>query len=200
MHPGSSDATLILTPNKSLTWKQSKLVFLFFAGALGLVTVYFSLMGAWLVIPFTGLELLVLGTGIYLQCHWAHQKQTIHVGRNSVRVTGWRKGEQPVSFPLHWFQIKLLKHRNGWYPSRLIVGSHGRFIEIGSYLIDEEREHAAEQLRSAVDASKSRYFREAANDDADLSSKPAVLSLNPGERGAAADQEKRRRVGNASQL
>lgn len=200
MHPGSSDATLILKPNKSLSWKQSKLVFLFFAGALFLVSLYFTLIGAWLVIPFTGLELLVLGIGIYLQCHWAEQKHTIEIDSDSVRVSGWRKGEQPISFPLHWFQVKLLRNRNDWYPSRLIVGSHGRFVEVGSYLVDEEREHAAEQLRSAVDASRARYFRDAANDAAESRNNRAILSIKPGDRCAAGDKEKRRRVGNASQL
>ena len=36
------------------------------------------------------------------------------------------------------------------YPSRLTIRSHGRAVEIGSYLADKERENLALELRQAM--------------------------------------------------
>lgn len=180
VHPGNGDAVLTLKPNKSLSWKQTKLVFLFFACCLFALTLYFVLHGAWLVIPFTGLELLVLGMGLYLQSCWAAQKQIITVDDREVRISSERRGELPLSFPLHWFQIKLLSNSQSWYPNRLIVGSHGRFIEIGSYLVEEERERVAEQLHRLVKEAKTTGISRRMVDAAPDRDNPAIVTAGTG--------------------
>jgi len=40
--------------------------------------------------------------------------------------------------------------RNGWYPPRLIIRSHGREVEVGARINQEERERVAAQLRTAL--------------------------------------------------
>lgn len=199
-YPGTSGAVFRLAPNSSLSWKQSKLLFLFFAGVLSVVSLYFSLMGAWLVLPFAGLELAVLGVGLYLQCRWSAQEQIIELAGDSIRISSGRRNRSTVLFPLHWFQIKLQRNRHHWYPSRLIVGSHGRFLEIGRYLVEEERERVAEQLQSAVDASRSRHRYRAHEALPSMKKIRSTLSADNQDRRNAKKNDRRRRVGNASQL
>ena len=73
---GRPSDVLVIQPNRSLSWSTTKGVFVFFALCLGLVAGYFYSLGAWLVIPFAGLELLIIGLGLYLQCCRAHQKDS----------------------------------------------------------------------------------------------------------------------------
>ncbi len=146
----SHNTFLLIQPNRNLSWNKTKLVFLFLALCLCAVAWYFFSLGAWLVVPFVGLELLVIGFGLYLQCCHAHQQQVIQIDDNSISIGSGRNGAQQACFPKAWSKIVQTRDPNGWYPSRLFIGSHGKFIEIGKYLIESERDTLAENLRCAI--------------------------------------------------
>ena len=144
------DAVLVIQPNKSLSWNQTKLVILFLGLCVTAIACYFLSLGAWLVVPFAGLELLVIGLGFYLQCCHAHKRQVIKVGNDEISFSDNRKSAQQVRFPRAWLKIIHTHDPHGWYPSRLFIGSHGKFIEIGEYLIESERKMLANHLRCAI--------------------------------------------------
>ncbi len=144
------DTILVVQPNRNLSWNSTKLVFLFLALCLTAVAYYFYSLGAWLVIPFAGLELLVIGLGLYLQCCHAHQQQVIQIKDNVVSVQDGRNGRQQICYPKAWLEIVQIHDPKEWYPSRLLIGAHGRFIEIGKFLIDSERDSLADNLRRAI--------------------------------------------------
>ena len=141
---------LVIQPNRNLTWNKTKLVFLFLALCLTTTAYYFYSLGAWLVIPFTGLELLVIGLGLYLQCCHAHQQHVIQIDSDTISIRSGRDGAQQACFPKAWSKIVQTRDPKGWYPSRLFIGSHGQFIEIGKYLIESERDTLADNLRCAI--------------------------------------------------
>ena len=146
-----SDGTVwVVEPNRNLTWRNTKLVFLFLALCLITVTGYFASLGAWLVIPFTGFEILVIGLGLYLHCCRSHRRQIIRIDEASVSISNGRQDAQPTRFPKAWSRIVHTRDPKGWYPSRLFIGSHGRFIEIGKFLIESERDSLADHLRCAI--------------------------------------------------
>jgi uncharacterized membrane protein len=144
------DALVVIQPNRNLSWDKTKLVFLFLAFCLTAIACYFLSLGTWLVVPFACLEMLVIGCGLYLQCCHAHQQQVIKIDANSLSITDSRARTQPVSFPGAWLKIVQTCDPKGWYPSRLFIGSHGRFREIGKYLIESERNVLANNLRCAI--------------------------------------------------
>lgn len=143
-------AVLVIQPNRNLSWQKTKLVFLFLALCLIAVACYFTSLGAWLVIPFTGLELLLIGVGLYLQCCHAHQQQIIQIDDSTISVSNGGKGAQQTCFPKAWSKIVQTHDPKGWYPSRLFIGAQGQFIEIGKFLIDSERDTLADNLRCAI--------------------------------------------------
>lgn len=144
------DAVLVIQPNKNLSWNQTKLLFLFLGLCLTAVACYFLSLGAWLVVPFAGLELLVIGLGLYMQCCHSHKQQVIEIGAEDITISDGREKTQPASFPRAWLKIVQTRDPHGWYPSRLFIGSHGKFIEIGEYLIESERNMLANNLRCAI--------------------------------------------------
>ncbi|MCP3868879.1 MAG: DUF2244 domain-containing protein [Gammaproteobacteria bacterium] len=148
--PENNRATFVIKPNCSLTWKQAKRVFLFLTACLVAVGMYFFQIGAWLVLPFTGLEIGLVGFAIYKQFERASRRQVIEIENDMLWVSNGAKNCNRISFPIAWLQIRLNKGPRSWYPSRLLVGSHGRFVEIGRSLIESEREILAEDLRCAV--------------------------------------------------
>jgi uncharacterized membrane protein len=147
-----SDASVVvIQPNRNLSWKQSKCLFLFLAGCIGLVSLYFISLGAWLVLPFTGLEILLVGIAIYCQSCRAHAQETIRIDTTHVRISDSRNRRSEKCFHKAWLKIIQNHDPKGWYPSRLLIGSHGEFIEIGKNLLEEDREMLATNLRNAIE-------------------------------------------------
>jgi uncharacterized membrane protein len=148
---GSDEAVLVVHPNRSLSWNQSKWLFLFLAFCISLVGLYFLSLGAWLVLPFTGLEILIAGVAIYCQSCCAHRKEVIHIDATHVRVSDNRNRQAEKCFHTAWLKIIQRHDPKGWYPSRLLIGSHGEFIEVGKNLLEEEREMLANNLKNAIE-------------------------------------------------
>ncbi|MEN8213628.1 MAG: DUF2244 domain-containing protein [Pseudomonadota bacterium] len=147
---GRQDAVFVIQPNRNLSWSSVKLLFLFLALCLAAVAGYFVSLGAWLVVPFAGLELLAIGFGFYFHCCHAHRQQLIRVDADSISITDGREGVQQTCFPRAWSKIVQTRDPEGWYPSRLFIGAHGKFIEIGEYLIESERDTLANNLRCTI--------------------------------------------------
>jgi uncharacterized membrane protein len=146
---GAPCAVLVVQPNRNLSWKTTKRIFLFMTSCLTAVACYFASIGAWLVVPFVGLELLVIGLGLYLQCLSAHQRQIIQIRQETLLLMDC-KGRQIASFPRAWLRVVQTRDPKDWYPSRLLIGSHGRYVEIGKNLVENERNTLADNLRCAL--------------------------------------------------
>jgi uncharacterized membrane protein len=144
------DAVWLIQPNRNLSWQKTKLAFLLLGFCIAAVAIYFASLGAWLVVPFAGLELLLLGIALYLQCCHAHQQQVIKIDADTVSICDGRREKVEASYPRAWSRVVQTRDPRGWYPSRLFIGAHGRFIEIGSYLIESERDLLADNLRCAL--------------------------------------------------
>jgi len=148
---GSSNTVLIVESNRNLTWQASKVLFLFLAGCIACVSLYFAMLGAWLVLPFTGLEILIAGSAIYAQSCCAHRRQVIRIDHSRIEILDSRKNRLLKTFPKTWSKVIQVRDSTGWYPSRLLIGSHGEFMEIGRDLIEDERDLLANHLRCAIE-------------------------------------------------
>jgi uncharacterized membrane protein len=149
-YSAGAETTYVLQPNRSLDKGQVCLATGIIAAALMGVALYFSMQGAWMVIPFTGLEAAVLLAAVYMQCKWSKQRQVVEIGETTVRTSKGADTGEGVSFPRGWLKISLIEAPCSWHPKRLIIGSHGRYVEIGAFLEESERERLAARLRSTL--------------------------------------------------
>jgi uncharacterized membrane protein len=60
------------------------------------------------------------------------------------------KGTQTVRFHPYWTKVRLEQGRHRGWPERLLIGSHGREIEIGAFLNDDERHELARKITGLV--------------------------------------------------
>ncbi len=110
----------------------------------------FSLAGAWLVLPFAGLEVAVVGAVLYLLFRHADDHDLIIIHHDRVTVVRRQGGrEQHEEFQRYWIKVKLQRGRS-WYPSRLSIGSHGRFVAIGTDISEEERRALGARLNELL--------------------------------------------------
>src|SRR2546430_757200 len=96
--------------------------------------------GFWPVLPFAGLEMVLLGWALRLSLERRFHRQTITVTDADVSIESRLRERCSRSvFPRHWAQVKLRRSAAQQHPSRLTIESHGRQCELGSFLTEEER-------------------------------------------------------------
>jgi uncharacterized membrane protein len=107
--------------------------------------------GFWPVLPFAGLEMIVLGWALRASMERRHHRQTITVTDAHVSVElQEREHSVQLVFPRHWAQVKLRRPASRLHPSRLTIESHGRQCELGSFLTEAERRGLALRLQGLI--------------------------------------------------
>ena len=110
-----------------------------------------TLRGFWPILPFAGLEMLLLGWALKASMERRHHRQTITVTDADVSVESRDRARcVQVVFPRHWAQVKLRRPASRLHPSRLTIESHGRQCELGTFLTEEERRGLAARLQRLI--------------------------------------------------
>jgi uncharacterized membrane protein len=120
--------------NSSLSSNGRLLVFAFiFAVSIG-IALGFALLGAWLILPFAGLEMLVLYLAFRYIDRRAGDFERIAIAGDRVEVE-IREAGRLERYELNRCWARLV----GAGRERLALRSHGREIEIGRHLNAEQR-------------------------------------------------------------
>jgi uncharacterized membrane protein len=144
-------ATITLTPNCSLS-ARGAVIFLCSVSVAPLgLAVFLVTRGLWPVLPFAGLEVLLLALALRLSLARGRNMQVIRIGDEVVEIET-RQGAkvERMMFTRHWAQVKLRRARTPWHPSQLIIQSHGRACELGSFLTEAARGALGERLRRMI--------------------------------------------------
>lgn len=113
------------------------------------IAVGFALLGAWLVLPFVGLEIFALGFAFYYVNSHADDYESISIEGDSLVVERCTK-QQLSQFVLSSYWSKLVRHELPNGELRLGLLSHGKEFEIGRYLTKKQRELLARQLYKRI--------------------------------------------------
>lgn len=141
----------VIRPNRSLSWAQVKCFYVGIAAVSLVIAVGFAVRGFWPVLPFAGLELLVLGCALYVCTLDGCRSDVVSVDSHTVTVEkGCRAPSKTWEFNRAWTQVKLFRPRIVWYPSRLVLRSAGKEVEVGDFLTEDERVRLAKQLSEAI--------------------------------------------------
>jgi len=140
-----------IRPNCSLTLPGARRFFLLACLPPLAIALYLTAHGFWPVLPFAGAELLLLGWALRVSLERRFHLQRILLTENEVAVESARCGASGrVVFPRHWAQVKLRRPAARLHPSRLVIESHGRECELGSFLTEEERRGLALRLQRLI--------------------------------------------------
>ena len=134
--------SLLARRNNSLSSAGRHLVFVFlFAVSVGIAAA-FAALGAWLILPFAGLEMLVLYWAFRTVDRHAADYERIAVRGDRVRVEVFEVGRaRRHEFSRCWTQ--LVVSRDG---GRIVLRFHGREVEVGRHRDDAQRRTFAREL------------------------------------------------------
>ena len=144
---------IILTPNRSWSWRAN----LIFLGVLGSVCLVigtaFFLQGLWLVLPFSVLEVSLVGVALYYCVRRTHRQEVLTFSEDELLIErGRRRPEKRHVFKRLFARIFVRRPRHPWYPIRIAVRSHGREVEVGDFLSPEDKDLLITELKHMISA------------------------------------------------
>jgi uncharacterized membrane protein len=142
----------VLTPHRSLT-RQGFIALMtvviainFAAGSI------FTLMGAWPVAPFAGLDVLLIWWAFKRNFADGRRAEHIEITPHELIlerfVHGKAAGRQRFVRP--WVRVELAEDRERELIGGLFLRSHGKRTEIGRFLAPDERKSLAQALNAAL--------------------------------------------------
>ncbi len=147
----SEPVRIVLRGNASLSARAALCVFLALAASATLIGFLLAAGGAWPVIPFLGLELIVVGAVFCRMCWRARDCEVLAFDNDRLHIIQHRgKSMCRHEFQRYWARAALMPVRDGWYPPRLVIRSHGREVEIGASLNADQRTELALRLRQVL--------------------------------------------------
>ena len=139
-----------LRPNRSLGPKGFVLLMAGLAAISFGAGIAFVAVGAWPVLGFFGLDVLLVYVAFRVSYRGARSSEHIRVTEAEIEVrrvdAHGRAGTWRA--PAHWLQVTLEEPAE--HHSRLILRTHGRSVTVGAFLAPEERATLAGALRDAL--------------------------------------------------
>ncbi len=140
---------IVLKPNRSATWAQSKLFIGIMAIPIAIIGVGWSIVGGWVILPFAGLEIGLLAFLMLKVSHQTYQEQIIIISKESISVqTGFRKKfKQTVA--RNGCHVLYSETENDWQLPVISVISDKVEITLGQFLNLTDRQLLKLELQRA---------------------------------------------------
>ncbi len=143
--------SIVLRPYRSASLSAINTVVLWVGGISLVAGGGFFLAGAWPVVGFLGLEILLLYGALRLSLSRGRTVETIDLTDEALTVshTNHWGNQRTWSFQPHWLRVEIEESPGN--QDRLFLCSHGRALAIGGFLTAPERHDLAVRLRRALD-------------------------------------------------
>ncbi|MEM7540128.1 MAG: DUF2244 domain-containing protein [Pseudomonadota bacterium] len=130
----------VLRPTRSLSWTQTKWVVVAIGSWCLGIGVGFFIAGWPLILPFSGLEAVLVGLAFYMVSRSGQHREVITLeGSHLVVESGRQSIENRVEFDRYWVQVALNSSRYRGHPSVLVLRESGRECRIAQFLTEDER-------------------------------------------------------------
>ena len=149
-NPKSWRATL--TPHRSLTRQGFVILMSAIAGLSFGIGLFFYIIGAWPVVGFMGLDVVLIWWAFSKNFADARRAERIEITSHEVVLEKlWEKrAPQEQRFVRRWVQVELEEDRDRELVGSLYLRFQGKRTEIASFLGAEERQAFAKELQKAL--------------------------------------------------
>jgi len=149
-HLDSPDGTrLLLTPNRSLSWRGNVRIWLALLLLSGVIATGMALAGAWVIVPFAGLELAALATGFYLTARACQRREVLTIGSEDLHLEKGRTRKLAEwTWPKPYVRVQLNAPSHPFAPPKLILSHRDTQVSLGSFLNVDDTEALIQVLES----------------------------------------------------
>ena len=158
--------TLTIWPHRSLSPRGFLLVMAALSSLAFCIGLGFFLLGAWPVIGFLGLELLVVWVAFKMNYRAAKRRQHLTATTSNLKIEDVSPAgtRETTELPTAWVKVELTPREEPEMRSRLqqkvIVRSHGKTAEIGNFLHPAETPRLAREVTRMVERARAAALRD----------------------------------------
>ena len=129
----------LLTPNRSMSWQGNVRIWLALLLLSALIVTGFSLIGAWVILPFAGLELAALAAGFYYTCRQCQEQEVLILGPDFIRLEkGMKRKEAEWEMSRQYSRVWQDEARHPFTPPKLHLQFRNEEVSLGSFLNIED--------------------------------------------------------------
>ena len=138
-----------ISPNYSLRgW--NRIIFLSSLAFICLsIGVFFFIMGAGLILPFAGLEVILVLTCFYLSFRWSQQKEIIYISNEKIKLEKGRLFKEKTWEEFRSFVV-LEVERDRHNSDAFCFQSKGKRFYFGSFLNDDDKLILKNELKRII--------------------------------------------------
>ena len=153
MKTGDRAPRIVIRPNSNFSGRGAVLLFCAMSLPVLGIGAAWALRGYWLILPFAGLELVVLGVALAITVHRGRYREVIRFGNRTVRIRrGYAGRQEQVEFPRPWTRAWIEPGASPALPGRLFLGAGESSWELAACLTEEERQSLCRRLRELTRA------------------------------------------------
>ena len=142
--------TITLSPHQSASWPETKLFIFIFGGFVLMIGLFWAWMGAYLVLPFAGLEVGLLAYFMRKVSFATYNKEVITIKKDQVVIrAGMHAIERSLRMDRDAAHIIVTKGKHRRDPMKLKLSDSDVDIYIGDFLNCDEQQMAHDALKQA---------------------------------------------------
>jgi uncharacterized membrane protein len=131
----ASRLMIIARPNRSASWQANLWILLALAVPSLIIAIAFTLLGAWPILPFAGLELLALGAALYYVNWKLEYRHVITLSDDSVRIDkGFYAPKQSWKFSRQGAGLAITPEKHPWDGPELSMHNRHECVSLGEFL------------------------------------------------------------------
>jgi uncharacterized membrane protein len=133
------DRRFLLTPNRSMSWQGNMRIWMALFVLSALIVTGFTLIGAWVVLPFAGLELAALAAGFYHTSRQCQKQEVLILGQDDIRLEkGIKRKEAEWEMPRQYTRVWQEEARHPFTPPKLHLQFRNEEVSLGGFLNIED--------------------------------------------------------------
>ena len=140
-----------IKPNRSLYGTQRVIFFTLLFSTCLIIGLAFFMLGATLILPFAGLEVIFVGICTYLVLNKTSQQEVITLSKDKLIIEkGAYRLKKVWEYFRLWSYITVERPQHPWYPAHIVVTSKGERVPLGDFLTEQEKEELVSSLESII--------------------------------------------------
>lgn len=153
---------ITLTPNQSASWKETKTMITCMVILVMVIALGWTLSGAWIILPFAGLEVGLFAYFMYRVCKQGFAQQIITISDNLVLIeSGIQRREVARTYNRNQLSFEVTETERDWHLPDIVVCLDNYRLSIGEFLNQDDRMLLKDALKNAgLPLSRTQWWKE----------------------------------------
>ena len=142
---------LTFKPNRSISWRGNLIFLLLISTPILIIAFGFLYVGAPIILPFAGLEILIVLLASYYVYQKTNKQEIITISPEKLIIEkGKFRPETSIEFIREWAYVFVERAKHPWYPVHIVISSKGQRVPVGEFLTDDDKKIFIEKMDEII--------------------------------------------------